>query len=328
MDVGIDVNGDDPVDPEAPGAEDENAAAEEDAVEELGGQVVVYRAELAQPAERAGVQINNFFVQNVIQGGQLPAQGAPVHEVAAGAGGNGDLAGRVTALEGQVRELQSQNRAQTRCMFLTVTVGVLTTLSTGLGIYFSMKSLVSGGNGGMGEKAELTADLAIGKQSATSDAAARSLGDPNVIAQEVIDKLGADGQKLVDAWNNTSEADFWQMLANFVTAKGPRSWEEQLLFCQYVQDISAGAMTTLYVWHDAADKVAMVDAATDVITTQGLAAMYEHLPTLTYQPVGGSASAPLPRAVAANIGSLAISAWKLAQPLPSAPTGVSGGTAQ
>ncbi len=99
------------------------------------------------------------------------------------------------------------------------------------------------------------------------------------------------------------EAAFWENLAVYVTLNKPRPYNEQLIFMRQTEDIARRMMTGKFRWAMAKDKVALVDELAAVLAGQGLAAMYRRLPQLTYQ------DKPLPRAVAANLASYAITQW-------------------
>jgi hypothetical protein len=92
-------------------------------------------------------------------------------------------------------------------------------------------------------------------------------------------------------------------LADFVTNNAPRSYQEQLMFTQFTEDIARDLMPGTFQWKTARDKLTLIGQLAALIQKQGLAAMYRRLPQMTYQ------NKPLPRAIAANLASHAILSW-------------------
>lgn len=112
---------------------------------------------------------------------------------------------------------------------------------------------------------------------------------------------GPDAQSVTNAWVMKDEPTFWSFFSNYVKTNAPRSYPEQLLFMQFTQDIAHRREPSAIVqWTSAEEKLAFIKTISDKISSDGLAAAYELLPTLQH---GGQ---PLPRAVAANIMAMAL----------------------
>jgi hypothetical protein len=105
-------------------------------------------------------------------------------------------------------------------------------------------------------------------------------------------------------WLKNSEAEFWESPASFVEKEKPRPFHEQLIFSQMTLDLANRiAPAHGWVWQTRADKSGLIEKLARLISDKGLAAAYRLLPAITYS------GQPLPRPIAAELISLALTRW-------------------
>lgn len=260
--------------------EEQDAEANEDAAQQQEA------AALAQPAQDAiqewAVDVNDPIEQVA----QLPPGGAVNHlEQVPQDAGNQQVQADMAQLRSQVERIQARQDAPDKAKYVMATAGVVTAVYNIIAAYFLIKSNLAG------PKAEMAEDV--------TDAEGAS---PPVSPQS------PQAAQLANAWLNESESAFWQNLAVWVRENSPRSWEEQLMFCQYTEDLALKLQTGVFRWNRSQDKLAEIANLSALLgQDDGLATMYETLPTIEY---GGK---PLPRAVAANLGAHAIVQWHASQ---------------
>jgi hypothetical protein len=138
------------------------------------------------------------------------------------------------------------------------------------------------------------------KQPPPFAAAGGDLGeDPGVLPAQLLPST----QKVVAALDALSDAQYWERFAAYVDKYRPCHWDEQLLFSQHTADIFQYRVKPIWQWQSATDKLSLVTSLVDTIRNDGLAAAYRSLHGLT------AAGKAVPRAVAANLVSLAICQW-------------------
>lgn len=223
---------------------------------------------------------NNYMDNQEVVMAQLPADG-PANNRQDIADLNENLRELNGLLRQQVREAtQGPRQHGILRRYLTVGFGVVTVASAVIGFYFAVKSVISEGE---------NAFALVGAE----DAMVSKLPNPDTPAT----------RKLVANWKRSDERDFWTHLAKFVGENKPRSFEEQLLFMQYTEDLALPMMAKNFGWKNAEAKVDLITSLTEAIHKTGLAKAYKLIPTLKID------GRPLPRAVAANVMSFALVNW-------------------
>ncbi|MBI5164939.1 MAG: hypothetical protein HY985_13675 [Magnetospirillum sp.] len=266
----------------------------------------------AQEAARADVvfHMDELLQENanrpdpVIQMRQMPRGGAAADDYVINVDqGDPQQVQQMAQLNGQMAALRQQVQAIQEGLaapgilnkFATVFVNAVGFASSVATLYFALKSVAFGDDG--------SAVSAPGQPSIQDGPNADCAG--TVGAQDPLPPANSPtAQALYQTWLKESDTAFWENAATFVDLNKPRCYQEQVMFMQYTVDIANGAMkTTPGNWATPADKLKLVASLTDTIHGPGLSSALRSLPTLS------NASQPVPRAVAAELMSLALTQW-------------------
>jgi hypothetical protein len=253
-----------------------------------------------QAEMRAGVErMRNIVAQAdalpaaEVQLAQMPPEGARVtnHQIlVAVEHGNRQQAQQIQQLQQQVGQLQQQVQAAADgpscagilCKYVTIAMSIIGGIAAAPAAYYAVRTFFSGMLlASIREEASL-----VGVEGAPSAA----LDNPDIA-------------EVAKIWLKNSEADFWNNMADFVDANKPRPFEEQLLFTQFTADIAVALRKPQWTWATPKDKLDQIAKLSESIQTDGLSAAYRSLPTISYE---GKA---LPRVVAADLMSLALTEW-------------------
>lgn len=142
--------------------------------------------------------------------------------------------------------------------------------------------------------------LALLFELAYRDANGKSSDDIDSIPDDEKEKIS----ELLEKWKSQSDSDYWNSLANFVDSNNEDfrlSIADQILFMNYTIEYSP--CITPWIWDKTQDKVDKVNQLIDVYNKNGskTSAMFRAVTTIIYN------GTPLPRAISADILSLALS---------------------
>lgn len=271
-------------DPESERSEDDNAREVEDQNQREADEVR-QRLERNHEAADATIEAIARISAATVQAQQLPRRGAPdIHIAIDHQGPNSPvLTERSRQRTQQTEVIPSRVRSEVLCRYLTVTCAVITATNAAMNIYFTLKAHFGGPT----------------LRAATLHSNERVLP----LAQSDDPVNSQEAKQLADTWANLSDNDYWERYATYVDLNKPRTYQEQLLFMQFTTDLGSLLMRKTWQWTSEQEKMEQVTLFSNRISDNGLANAYRSVKDTM------SNGTPLPRAVAADLLSLALTDW-------------------